>query len=98
MEAGRGADGDKDRILAGVSTKSLSSVNAPKPTTFRQWQGKALSPAEYEKAINIVDVCDEDQDIGILIALASSQYGLVNDEVRRKACMCLVCSRSSSHA
>ena len=98
MEAGRAADGDKERILAGVSTKSLSSGNAPNSNTFRQWQGKSLSPAEYEKAINIVNVCHEDQDIEILIALASSQYGLVNDEVRRKACMCLICSRSSSQA
>ena len=98
MEVGRAADSDKDRTLAGVSTSSLSPVNASKPTTFQQWQGKAPSPAEYEKAIKIVDVCNEDQDVGTLIALASSQYGLVNDEVRRKACMCLICSRSSSHA
>ena len=88
METGRAADGDKDRILAGVSTKSLSSVNAPIRTTLRQWQGKALSPAEYDKAINVVKVCNEDHDIETLITLASSRYGLVNDEVRRKACMC----------
>lgn len=93
METERAADDDTDKIIAGVSLKTFSSVNGPTPLTFRQWQVKPLSPAEYEKAINVVNVCNEDQDIERLIALASSKYGLVNDQVRRKACMYLICSR-----
>ncbi len=46
------------------------------------------SPAIRAKIDRIRKACEEGPDVEALIDLATSKDGLVDDEVRRKACMC----------
>lgn len=48
---------------------------------------RELTPEEACKASKISSICENGHDIHALICLATTKYGLVHDEVRRKACM-----------
>ena len=45
-----------------------------------------LSSAPLDKVLKILDVCDGGHGLDELIALSTSMDGLVDDEVRRRAC------------
>lgn len=55
----------------------------------KNWQGRELSSTECGKVKQILAACEESGDLETLIALASSTNGLINDEVRKTACMLL---------
>ena len=55
----------------------------------RNWKGRPLSSLERQKVVKLLSLCDGDQNIDKLIGLCSSKDGLVNDEVRKKACTLL---------
>lgn len=47
---------------------------------------RSTSPATPAKIDRIRKACEEDPDVEALIQLATSKDGLIDDEVRRKAC------------
>ncbi len=51
------------------------------------WRGRELSSTECGKVKQILAACNESGDLEPLIALASTTNGLIDDEVRKKACM-----------
>ncbi|KAL8988179.1 MAG: hypothetical protein Q9177_002707 [Variospora cf. flavescens] len=53
--------------------------------TLKDVEGQSLSPAARAKVDRILNACQERPDIEALVQLASSEHGLVHDEVRRKA-------------
>lgn len=58
-----------------------------KDQAFQIWQGRELSSIECGKVKQILAACEDSGDLETLIALASSTNGLINDEVRKTACM-----------
>lgn len=52
--------------------------------------GGRRSPAARAKVDRIWKACEEDRDIEALVQLATSENGLVDDEVRQKACTSVV--------
>ena len=49
-------------------------------------QGKRLSTIQLQKVDAIIDACDESSKLDLVIALATSPDGLIDDGVRRIAC------------
>ena len=88
MERESPANDEKARDLTGFSSTIYTSTDAVVSPAFPKWQGKTLSPAEREKVADVSSACNDDDNEKI-IALASSKYGLIDDEVRRKTCTCL---------
>ena len=66
-----------------LRNKHTSSTDRP----YDGWRGKRLSPAACNKVSHIVDACREGCKGDHLGTLATSTDGLVDDEVRRIACM-----------
>ena len=60
---------------------------SPGDLPYGGWRGKSLSPAACAKVSNILVTCKEGGEPDALGALATSVGGLVDDEVRRAACM-----------
>lgn len=53
---------------------------------YRGWKGKKLSPVELAKVADILAACNFSDKTHLLTTLATSEAGLVDDEVRRVAC------------
>lgn len=51
-----------------------------------RWKGKTLSPVELAKVADILAACNFSEKTHLLTTLATSEAGLVDDEVRRVAC------------
>lgn len=66
-----------------------TSFPPSRSATLQDVEGQGLSPAARAKVDRILNACQERPDIEALVQLASSEHGLVHDEVRRKACMLL---------
>ncbi|KAK5187961.1 GTPase-activating protein gyp8, partial [Cryomyces antarcticus] len=52
------------------------------------WRPEPLSEAEGSKVVQILEAC-RNRDVEALAALATSRHGLVEDEIRRAACVAL---------
>ena len=83
--------------VADAHAATLHMANAAKeePTAltkgapFDGWKGGSLTQEACTKVNRILAVCNGKQDLGSLVALATSAGGLVDDEVRRVACTSL---------
>lgn len=53
---------------------------------YEGWKGKTLSPVELAKVADILAACNFSKKTNLLTTLATSEAGLVDDEVRRVAC------------
>lgn len=53
---------------------------------YEGWKGKALSPVELAKVADILAACNFSKKTHLLTTLATTEAGLVDDEVRRVAC------------
>ena len=54
---------------------------------FAHWQGRLLTQEECSKVEEIVAACEDGHDMRLLVKYATSPHGLVDDQVRRIACM-----------
>ena len=61
-----------------------ASVSLERP--LEGWHGRRLSSAERAKVIDILAACKLAEKTHLLTTLATSEAGLVDDEVRRVAC------------
>lgn len=71
--------------------------SSPSPLEYREdvideqslmsWPSRELPLAERSKVKQILAACKEPCDVDLLVSLASTTGGLVDDEVRRVACM-----------
>ncbi|MCJ1347376.1 hypothetical protein MMC31_005600 [Peltigera leucophlebia] len=52
---------------------------------YEGWKGKTLSPVEFAKVTDILAACNFSEKTHLLTTLATSEAGLVDDEVRRLA-------------
>ena len=76
------ASGDLEKN-SGADAKSMSAYEAGETTDSRS-----------SKETEVIDAC-ENGDVDSLISLATSNGGLVSDELRRLACTCPFIRRSS---
>ena len=53
---------------------------------------KRLSAIQHEKVISIIDACEGSSGLESVIALATSPDGLIDDGLRRIACMATILS------
>jgi len=83
-----------DDSTAGASPPSNASIPSCSPFAkkidqddFQQgsWRPKPLSAVETDKVMQILQAC-RDRDLEALSALATSEHGLIEDEIRRTAC------------
>lgn len=70
---------DKTKVL-GESASVLSL------SPYEGWKGKTLSRVEFAKVTDILAACNSAEKTLLLTTLATSEAGLVDDEVRRVAC------------
>lgn len=70
---------DESRVLG-----DIASVSPLPPYVGRK--GKTLSPVESAKVADILGACKFSEKTHLLTTLATSEAGLVDDEVRRVAC------------
>lgn len=54
---------------------------------FAHWQGRLLTHEECSKVKEIVAACEDAHGMRLLVKYATSPHGLVDDQVRRIACM-----------
>lgn len=76
----------------GGSESSSNSHKAYDPSSIScqsndELPSKPLSISDRPKVAQIVQACTDNGNIPILVALATSTSGLVDDGVRRNACM-----------
>ena len=80
----------EERIDEGITNLEHSSFSEnDKASLLRPrsiGQGISFSASEHNKVVEILSLCDSDQNVDKLIAFCSSKDGLVNDEVRKRAC------------
>lgn len=58
-----------------------------KEQLYRDWRGRELTSTECGKIKQILAACKESGDLDPLVVLASTTNGLIDDEVRKTACM-----------
>ena len=75
---------DKEGIAAGADDEPPATWRG-KP--YGHWRGKLLTRQECSKVADIVTACKDARDVRLLATYATSPHGLVDDEVRRMACM-----------
>ena len=84
----KAADAQKDPSKDGIATSAddgLPAAGRAKP--FDHWQGRLLTPEECGKVVEIAASCEDARDVRLLVTYATSPHGLVDDQVRRIACM-----------
>lgn len=74
----------EDEIATGADDEFPA---APRARPLAHWQGKLLSQEECSKVGKIVAACEDTRDVRLLATYATSPHGLVDDQVRRIACM-----------
>lgn len=87
-------DGAKNFGLPGMQmehptdkSKVLGNKDSALPLSpYEGWKGKTLSPVEFAKVTDILAACNFSEKTHLLTTLATSEAGLVDDEVRRVAC------------
>lgn len=68
-------------------SKVLGNKDSALPLSpYEGWKGKTLSPVEFAKVTDILAACNLSEKTPLLTTLATSEAGLVDDEVRRVAC------------
>lgn len=70
---------DKSRVLG-------DSASVLPLSPYKGWKGKTLSPVELAKVTDILAACNFSDKTHLMTTLATSEAGLVDDEVRRVAC------------
>ena len=76
----------------GIHSRQQRELTADPSLEDRSKRGAAPLPAEEAphvlrpKAARIVATCGDGHDLDALVDLATTEHGLVDDEVRRKAC------------
>lgn len=75
---------DRNQINQHGGASSGASASSGRPFAARQ--GRSLSTTECAKVASIWTACESTRPIGLLTTMATSNAGLVNDEVRRLAC------------
>lgn len=70
----------------GASAHSATGNQPSLPPLSASWRREQLSQSERDKAFEILKACG-DRDLDKLRDLATSEGGLVEDEIRRTACM-----------
>ena len=84
-------DGEAEDVASTVSMTMLSEDKSPSRHPLDSWKGKALTQEACMKVNQILAACGgEGQDLSSLVALATAPGGLVDDEVRRIACMSIM--------
>ena len=63
------------------------AVNQAEDSPRRQIDTSSITSAQRTKATTVLHAC-RSQDLDTLITLATTEHGLVDDEVRQTACMC----------
>ena len=71
---------------ASVSTADENSTTLPTDQTAESLESQQKAKARAEKAETIRQACDA-RDIGTLISSATTEGGLLDDELRQRACM-----------
>lgn len=69
----------------GENAQTASGRDGPLPPLSASWRLKPLSQAENDKVHRILRACDE-HNLDDLRHLATSEGGLIEDEVRRATC------------
>lgn len=82
----RSAAGFDDKSHDSAATHNGQSTAAPQAPLSASWRKEPLSADEKYKVHHILKAC-RDRNVTILKDLASSDGGLVEDELRRTACM-----------
>ncbi len=79
---------DKEVNTTRDPAEELRSQDPETPTLqpYPDWKGQPLTDDQCRKVLKVLSVCDQDQKVDALCALATSVDGLVDDEVRSKTC------------
>lgn len=83
---GNKPDYEERGIDSNVTAAHLFEKSSLGEPLSRSWRKEPLSTNEASKVTQILHAC-KDQDIEQLIALAATEGGFVEDQVRRLACM-----------
>ena len=70
----------------GSQRRGIFVANQPENANLKGQTNTSTTDAERSKAITIRQACSS-HNIKTLIVLATTEHGLVDDEVRREACM-----------
>ena len=83
-------DGEADAAVSDMPNAVEKDAIPPKGRPFDEWKGKPLTQEACIKVNRILTACGKQRDLRSLVALATSAGGLVDDEVRRVACMSMI--------
>ncbi len=78
---------DEDVVVESMNNDLRNGDASPSNLPYDGWRGKRLSPAACTKISHVLAACREGCEGDPLSTLATSNDGLVDDEVRRLACM-----------
>ena len=70
----------------GSDTPAVANGNESQKPLSASWRDEPLSSNESNKVMLIIEACNA-KDRDQLVALASTEGGFIEDEMRRRACM-----------